>query len=360
MTQKTFASPSSSRSSTTTSSEASGQATITTTSTLPTAAKKSLISNTPSTSSHLCPYKFKLISLNCFTMTCIIFLLQVYLIYNCFKQLRDLITVNSNDASSASKLNQSVIINASLLTFSLLFTLVCFVFSLFRLGVYSHDNFKLGKHFTNRKVSNKTAPRDDDKSSRESLASSSSANTSIPSNSAMSKQKLTKSVSLSNLSSSFECCCLLFKKPSFWSELPPLGSCFHLLAALCLLVAQLQLNSKRIQISQKPIGDIFATKLDFVIGEPISRLEKLNLIKSSEFKQKRNEASLNVTQTNDNLLNEIIHSKDDFSIFDNQYFSLVSTSNAIALDYLNYLIALVLFAVKISQTFWFTDRKSVV
>ncbi len=356
-----------------TSSESSGQNTI-------------VPENKKPLNTQFLPYRFKLISLNSLTITLIIFSLQIYLIYNCFNQLKDLTSWSSISSSSSSsnteeisttyqsklieqKVNRSIIINASLITFAILFTIFSCVFSLFRLGVYSHDNFKLGKHFTNRNV---VVSLDEEKktittTNGSPIASSSSINTStsLPtSNSAMSKQKLTtKSILTFNYSSWFDCFTLLHQRnTSFWSELPPLGTSFHLMACFFLLLAQLQLNAKRIQISQKPIGDIFSTKLDFLIGEPIVRLEKLNLIKnidtsSSVALKKRSDSAVNSSDLW--LLNEIIHAKDDFSIFDNQYspFSLTAVSNAISLDYLNYLIALVLFTVKIAQTFWFTSRK---
>lgn len=357
-----------------TSSESSGQNTIVT-------------DNKKPLNTQFLPYRFKLISLNSLTITLIIFSLQIYLIYNCFNQLKDLTSWSSISSSSSNteeisttyqsklieqKVNRSIIINASLITFAILFTIFSCVFSLFRLGVYSHDNFKLGKHFTNRNV---VVSLDEEKktitttTNGSPIASSSSINTStsLPtSNSAMSKQKLTtKSILTFNYSSWFDCFTLFVnhqRNTSFWSELPPLGTSFHLMACFFLLLAQLQLNAKRIQISQKPIGDIFSTKLDFLIGEPIARLEKLNLIKnidtsSSIALKKRSDSTVNSSDLW--LLNKIIHAKDDFSIFDNQYspFSLTAVSNAISLDYLNYLIALILFTVKIAQTFWFTSRK---
>jgi hypothetical protein len=357
---KAFPSPATSRVSSTSTAESSGQTTI--------------ISNTLSHSNTKTtkqlrhwPNNFQLISLNSVTFTVIVFGLQVYLIYQCFKNLRDLMTTSESSTTSKStadqNLNQSIVINASLITFALLFTVFHLIVSLFRLGIYSHDNFKLGKHFSNNHID-----LDEEKCHFSSLASNSSVNSSnstLPSNSAISKQKLTRAVHLNNLSSSVECLFFWFKKPAFWSHLPPLSCCFHLVAAIFILLSQLQLNSKRIQLSQKPIGDIFATKLDFLIGEPIIRLDKLNLVntQSSIALAKRSDPSVQASNSStaaDVLLNEIIHSKDDFSIFDNQYmptFSFTATSNAISLDFLNYLLSLILFTVKAAQTFWFTSRK---
>jgi hypothetical protein len=262
-----------------------------------------------------CLHFIRVRSLSSIVFTFSIVILQVYLITNRFRLLYELKDLSSSRQTNDDdqKLANSLIINAILISFSLLFTLVYLVINPLRLGIYSHDNFKMGRNFA-RQTKKSNSP-------------------------------------LNTITETFACLTRL-SNSRFWTENVPLGACFHLLSALFLLVAECQISSKRIQISQKPIGDIFATRLDFLLGEPIYRLQ-------NSFRRFDNE--------NKNIINEIIQAKDDFSVFtssgaglneaSSSYLNHALASNSIHLDYLNYLIALNVFAVKIAQTFWYTSRK---
>ncbi len=110
------------------------------------------------------------------------------------------------------------------------------------------------------------------------------------------------------------------------------------------------MSSKRIQLGQKPIGDIFATKLDFIFGEPIYRLSHLNLNKPRDQLPSTAERQVNKSAS----INDIIQSKDDFSVF------VSHTENYrknISLIYLNLIIGLLFFVVKLSQAFWYSSKK---
>ena len=318
----------------------------------------------------------KIISLNSLVYTISITILQLYLITNRLRLLADLSSYMSNSPISSlassilatnvdPKLNNSIVINAFLITFSLLFTLLHLVIGSVRIGIYSHDGFKLGTSLDRSHTS-----LDIDINKNE-LNSSLTTGTSDEGSKSSSKKGLTKNESKPFGLSSFECC--RFRTPKFWPQLPPLGACFHLISAIFLLIAEVQLNSKRIQLGHKPIGDIFSTKLDFMLGEPIIRLQQSYSMRTAQEKE-TNQASTAITPNSLNVpsgIQDIIHSKDDFSVFNSgnviandqgsmptwQSSSNLMTSNTIGLDYLNLVIALVVFAVKIAQTFWNSSRQ---
>ena len=294
-----------------------------------TAAMKEINMSLSTNSCHL----FRFRSLSSLASTIAIAILQMYLISNRLRLLKELRaeSVGSPDrvyispiATDDQKLTNSLIINAFLVAFAAIFTLLHLLVNPLRLGILSHDNFKLGVNFRNARRKSKHE---------------NNATTPMPEASCMRRFFCLNSIE-----------CFKFRQPKFWMELPPLGACFHLVSALFLLVAEVQISSKRIQLSQKPIGDIFSTKLDFLLGEPIYRLQ-------NAFKSSKDSAT-----SNTNILNDIMQAKDDFSVFNTESDSLNSlthaiTSNAINLDYLNYLIALHVFAVKVAQTFWHASRR---
>lgn len=264
-------------------------------------------------------FRIELISLNSLLSTSIVTCLQVYLLINRFRVIRSL--QQASDIRQQLQLNATVVINIFLLTFSFLFTLIYFLINALKLGIYMHDNVKLGAHLLQPRKPLPSFITDDS-----SYASSNSPTSySTKSISTISKQKLTSS-SADPPKRQYKCS-IRFKLPFSWAELPPLGACSHLISALCLLMADLQLNSRRIQLSEKPIGDIFTTRLDFIFGPAVNRLK---------------------------LLSEL-NSLDDFSIFklsSNYSFAL----HTISLDYLNFLLALLVLVFKTTQIFWQTSR----
>lgn len=81
-----------------------------------------------------------LISLDTGFITLVIGLLQIYLIAHRFKQLAsDLSTATSWSHST------SIVINTFILVLAALFTIVYILLNPFRIGVNSHDNFRLGQ-----------------------------------------------------------------------------------------------------------------------------------------------------------------------------------------------------------------------
>ncbi|CAF0751994.1 unnamed protein product [Brachionus calyciflorus] len=296
--------------------------------------------------------RIHLTSLNSLILTILITIIQLYLISNRIILLNNLknnlsqITSSLPILSNQHKLNNSIIINIFILTFSLIFTLVYACLGSIRLKIYSHDGFKLGQNFDSFETKNEFLKNVSINSSNNSACSISSEETNSIS---ISKQKLTKFED--NSKKKFNC--YSFSTPVFWSELPPLGSLFHLLASLCLLLAEIQLSSRRIQLGNKPIGDIFSTKLDFLFGEPINRLK---IFKSSQDLTLVSSLDLTSTSPNqENNLNDVINSRDDFTVFQNPLSNVVS--NSISLDYLNFLIALIYFILKTNQTFWSSSKK---
>ena len=277
-----------------------------------------------------CSPRFRSLSSLAFTFA--IAILQTYLITHRLRLLYELNSLESSPkrayASSLGhlgdlKLANSLIINAALVSVALLFALLHLVTNPLQLSIYSHDGFKLGAHFSSEsRLSENSGPVDE-----------------------VSRfVKLFKWLRVKQTPTA----CVDLGRSKLWTELPPLGACFHLVSALFLLLAEVQLSSKRIQMSQKPVGDIFATELDFLLGEPIYRLQ----------------SSFRLSAENKNFVSEIMQAKDDFSIFTSSSsssglneFGPKSSSNAIGLDYLNFLVALHVFAVNIAQTFWQTSRQ---
>lgn len=309
--------------------------------------------------------KPKFISLNSILLTGLLTLFQLYLVANRFRLLKEM---SINSASFAAFLatdtefyhanfTRSLLINTCLLTLSLVFTILFCLVNPIRLGVYSHDNFKLGKSFDKKsvKLASKSRKTTTVSTISDGVMSCSSSDDLGINNKSSSKQPLT-----SKSSSSFinDCVSLDSSCPySSWiKKLPPLGSLFHIAAALCLLVAELQINSKRIQMGQKPLGDTFSTKMDFLVGEPIVRLKSFNTYNRPS------------DTPSEYVLNDVIYSKDDFSLFNNfkssdtlkssssSFWSfLFNSKHSISLSYLNLIIALTIYSVKIAQTFWYTS-----
>lgn len=308
-------------------------------------------------------FKIQFISLSSLVLTVLLTILQIYLIVNRFRLLKDLSTTFSQTnslpiLSNQQKLNNSLIINIFLLTFSLLFTIFYFLCASLKLGIYSHDDFKLGNNFDESKIKSEDLLQIKGSGSMASPCSTSMASEDSSRAVSMSKQILTKS-STSSKSIAKSLKCFIFSKPSFWSELPPPGACFHLLSALFLLLAEVQLTSKQIKLGSKPIGDIFSSKLDFLFGEPINRLKTFS---SSQETLTRSLSTTTNEPKYESNLNDIINSKDDFSVFGTGqgfwFSSIVFTmgSNTINLEYLNFIIALLVFMLKVTQTFWTTSK----
>ena len=267
--------------------------------------------------------RFKLISLSSLVATALIFLLQIYLVYLSL----------SNLTSLERRSHNIVVTNGLLVGVALLFSLLHALSGAIRLGIYSHDNFCIGKGFDKSKIKSKELLIEPSKSNSISLGSNPSTTNS--------KHKLTKSLSFESV---FKLRCLSnkFKLTKSWSEMPPLGACFHLVSALVLLIAECQLTSEQIQFGVNPLGDIFSTKLDFLFGPPFNRIGELSFNKP----------------TNNTVppINDLIHSKDDFSIFSTSK-NYQQQQQRIALSYLNFLVALLVVGVKLSQTFWHASRR---
>ena len=226
--------------------------------------------------------RFKLISLSSLVATALIFLLQIYLVY---LSLSNLISLERRS-------NNIVVTNGLLVGAALLFSLLHALTGSIRLGIYSHDNFCIGKGFDKSKIKSKELLIEPNKSNSISLGSNPSTTNS--------KHKLTKSLSFESV---FKLRCFsMFKLTKSWSEMPPLGACFHLVSSLVLLIAECQLTSEQIQFGVNPLGDIFSTKLDFLFGAPFNRISELSF---------NNKPANNTVPS----INDLIHSKDDFSIF---------------------------------------------
>ena len=338
----------------------------------------------------------KPISLNRILFTLVVFALQIYLIINRFKSLKELnlnnsIATSRNSVSTPSsssntiefnRINGTVIVNVFLITFSLVFSIIYLIINPFKLNIYTHDDFKLGLSFDDDKKSSKdsknkkltfnnlnSSPFNHHEHSliipispcSSSTTSSSDDSTKHTSSTSSSKQGLTKSNNKNDNKPARIHLCSSFRQPKFWPYLPPIGSVLHFVSALLILIAELQISSKRIQLGQKPIGDIFSTKLDFLFGQPISRLEQIH-----KFGQSIKYAAASFNQNNTNVEN-ILNSKDDFSLFlvnkddsDGSYLRqttiFLMASNTINLDYLNFFIALFVLSLKMSQVFWQTNK----
>jgi hypothetical protein len=207
--------------------------------------------------------RFNLISLTTAFSTALITLLQIYIIVYRFKQLAELLntlTSSSHLSSSLtisyppqSHLYASIIVNIFVLVLSALFTIVYAFINPFKIGVNSHDSFKLGKNI-DRSVSGRNGLQ---------------SNVSFES----SDQSLSSSSSIVKRGRKIDC--FWFKRTEFWSQLPPIGASCHLMSSLLILISDLLFDSKRIELGQVPSGDIFLTRLDFLFGQPIERQPSL-------------------------------------------------------------------------------------
>lgn len=222
----------------------------------------------------------EIVSLNSAITTLVVSLLQFYLIWHRFKQLDELSTtlslqqtvggVNQLSVSfmlahsiTSTQINASILIVRVVLTVSLFFSLIYTILNPFKLGVKSHDNFKLGKSVDKHAFN--TNPARIKNSSSSSFSSSEGSNGSS-----------SLSVSFTTVRNGFICYKIgkCWKSPRIariWSELPPIGSGCHLISALFILVADLLLAAIQIQLGLVPAGNIFVTKLDFLYGRPIDR-----------------------------------------------------------------------------------------
>lgn len=222
---------------------------------------------------------FEIVSLNSVITTLIVSLLQFYLIWHRFKQLDELTStlslqqaVNQLSVSfmlahsiTSSQIHVSILIVRAVLTVSLLFSIIYSFLNPFKLGIKSHDNFKIGKT-VDKNAFNLTKSRIKN--------SSSSSFESSEDGSGLSGSAL--SLSFTSVRNGFICYKLgkWWRSPRIvriWSELPPIGSGCHLISALLILVADLLLAAIQIQLGLVPAGNIFVTKLDFFYGRPIDR-----------------------------------------------------------------------------------------
>ncbi len=204
---------------------------------------------------------FKLNTLNNLSCALFVFLLQLYIIYERFSLLQTLNSLSLSDTFlfsfnyvsnvPSNKFQNSIIINGFLVTFGLIFAFIAFLLGIFKLGIYSHDSFVLGKNFDKSKVNKELFSHD--KIAMISIVSTGS-DAASDTSTENSKKKLTKRKA-SRLSR-----CSFFKKPIFWSELPPIGVAFHLLAAFFLLVSEVS-RIKVVQLIFLKVIGIFITIL---------------------------------------------------------------------------------------------------
>ena len=176
---------------------------------------------------------------------------------------------------------------------SILMSIINLFISSIRIGSYTHDCVKLGKDF-NVYLSNRLLAL-------------------VLKEENYKNMKMMKRFFLTN---------------RIWKNFLPIGQVIHLIVAYCLLYVDLISNKRLIALKYLPIGDIFSTKLDFLFGEPINRVPFIR----------------NSNQTN------FMKSTDDFGN-SNEY-----SNTLISCNYLNLIIALVAFVMKVSQTFWSTNR----
>ena len=183
------------------------------------------------------------------------------------------------------------------LIISMLITIINLFINSIRIGSYTHDCVKLGHDF-NLYLSNKLSTL------------------------------VLKGENESNRISR------VFLTNKIWKNFLPIGQIFHLIAAFCLLYNDIISYKSLIQLQYLPIGDIFSTKLDFLFGDPINRIKFI-----------RNDDHADKNQTN------LLKSIDDFGNL-NEY----NSNKLISWNFLNLVIALVVFVMKLSQTFWHTNR----
>lgn len=208
---------------------------------------------------------FKIVSLKRVLFTIIIAALQLYLISN------RLVKLNEYNASKwASQSKTELILYTIFIVFALILTIIYLIFGCIKLRNYSHDEIQLGKDF----------------------------------------DYYTK-VSLKRLNETY----VESTRVTLWKRFLPLGAIIHLLVALLILLSDLVINSKRIQVGVKPIGDVFGTKIDFLFGDTMSRINKKSI--------------------------------DDYS---------TSQSTLISIDILNLIISLVTITLQTTQIFWSTNK----
>lgn len=209
--------------------------------------------------------KLVLISLDTAFSTILITLLQTYLIIHRFKQLAEISSALTSQSFSSlvalpphtPHLNASIILNTFVLVLASLFTLAYALLNPFKIGVNSHDNFKLGKNLDRTSTAtcqNDTFDSDETASSSYSITHRSNTRTK----------------------------CFWFRHAKFWFRLPPLGATCHMISSLLILMSGLLFVNKRIQLGQTPSGDVFVTKLDFLFGRPIERQPALGDMFSSK------------------------------------------------------------------------------
>jgi hypothetical protein len=314
------------------------------------------------------------ITLKSLIFTFMIFILQVYLIINRCKSLSDF---NQSITANQIKSSNSILVNGLMIAVSFCLNLVYLLLNMIKIGVYSHDSFKLGQNFDKSRAKRIEISNNQQKINiLTPLSMSSSIETQTDaSSSTFSRKPLTQASSkpLSKWSFSVQLKCPRIRFRNIQFKLPPFGALIHLSCALILLLTELHLTSKRIQLGFKPVGDIFATKLDFLLGDPIDRLKQLQSLKFELEQQQLNKIASLSASSFDLTMNDLINSKDDFSAFSSSIdldktlpsesltktttlFYSTSTSTTISLDYLNLIIASFVFSVKISQTFWFASK----
>jgi hypothetical protein len=328
--------------------------------------------------------------------------------------------MSASSIGSTSSLKHSIIVNALILVSSLFFTVLFLVFNSFRLGIYSHDHFQLGKYIDKSILKLKTTYKTNKDTvvistissnndiemcnNKNSSVSPASATSSTMSSSTMtgseetvppstsSRDHLTKQKKVVRKWQITNCCSFIRRKPKCWRKLPPIGACFHVISAFLLLIADLHLSSTRIEHLQKPIGDIFATQIDFIFGEPLHRLQKeSNPNENAKNDGKSSNEFINI------ILNELFQSKDDFSLFNSAssknnflinkrltesnnknknkttsaviksslssipssifMFSTLNTSTTISLLFVNFFIASLVVGSKFGQIFWTTSGR---
>jgi hypothetical protein len=242
---------------------------------------------------------FNIISLNSCIYSCLIFLLQIYLI---ILQIKYLISYKNI-------LNNQTAIYVICLMLSILFTIINLFINMLRIGNYSHDCVKLGKDF-NLYISNKLLKF-------------------FLTNETIKQQQQPKTI-LNKLKT-------FFLHNKIWKHFLPIGQILHLLSSFSFLYIDLISNKRLIELKYLPIGEIFSTKLDFLFDEPINRIQ---FIKNQNQFQASNDSS---------ILSTIIKSTDDFV-------NSNGNNKLINISYLNLIIGLVVFTMKISQTFWHTNR----
>lgn len=205
-------------------------------------------------------------------VTLVIFVLQLLIISNRFKNIR---VYNSDDLwVPEPKPNDLVFLFSFLSSLSLVFNILFLIFGFIKIGNFSHDSVIIGKELdiVSKNVSNSLK---------------------------LSNQKIHQ------------------KKTSL---MPPLSQLFHILSAFFLLFGELSISKRLIEIKSRPLGDSFATRLDFIFGSALTR------IKLGE----------NLTITND-----------DFSF---------NSDMLLSVDTLNLILAVFIFSIKAFQTFWYTNR----